>query len=70
MASEMGFTHVSLSSSVMPMIRVVPRGYTGKYHAFFVECSSFDMRLCLDMSAAQTQSAINVRAWFLHTLCP
>ena len=24
----MGFTHVSLSSSVMPMIRIVPRGFT------------------------------------------
>ena len=29
-AKEMGFTHVSLSSHVMPMVRVVPRGYTGK----------------------------------------
>ena len=30
MAMEMGFHQVSLSSSVMPMIRIVPRGYTGK----------------------------------------
>ena len=28
-ASEMGFTHISLSSRVMPMVRAVPRGYTG-----------------------------------------
>ena len=30
LAREMGFTHVSLSSHVMPMVRIVPRGYTGK----------------------------------------
>ncbi len=30
LAKEMGFTHVSLSSSVMPMVRIVPRGYTGE----------------------------------------
>ena len=30
LALEMGFTHVSLSSHVMPMVRVVPRGYTGQ----------------------------------------
>ena len=28
-AKEMGFDHVSLSSDVMPMVRIVPRGYTG-----------------------------------------
>ena len=26
---EMGFNHVSLSSLVMPMVRIVPRGFTG-----------------------------------------
>ena len=30
LAKEMGFTHVSLSSHVMPMVRIVPRGFTGK----------------------------------------
>lgn len=30
-ALEMGFEQVSLSSTIMPMVRVVPRGYTGKY---------------------------------------
>ena len=25
----MGFNHVSLSSLVMPMVRIVPRGFTG-----------------------------------------
>ena len=31
LAAQMGFLHVSLSSCVMPMIKVVPRGYTGEY---------------------------------------
>ena len=31
LAKEMGFRNVSLSSKVMSMIRIVPRGYTGKY---------------------------------------
>ena len=30
LAQEMGFSHVSLSSQVMPMVRMVPRGYTGQ----------------------------------------
>ncbi len=29
-AKVMGFTHVSLSSETMPMVRIVPRGFTGK----------------------------------------
>ena len=31
LAKEIGFTHVSLSSHVMPMVRIVPRGYTGDW---------------------------------------
>ena len=30
LALEMGFDQVSLSSTIMPMVRIVPRGYTGK----------------------------------------
>ena len=30
LAQEMGFSHVSLSSQVMPMVRMVLRGYTGQ----------------------------------------
>ena len=30
LAKEIGFTQVSLSSEIMPMVRIVPRGYTGK----------------------------------------
>ncbi|XP_077982211.1 5-oxoprolinase-like isoform X2 [Glandiceps talaboti] len=34
LAKEMGFTHVSLSSHVMPMIRAVPRGFTACADAY------------------------------------
>lgn len=33
-ATEMGFAHVSLSSSVMPMVRIVPRGHTSCVDAY------------------------------------
>ncbi|XP_060583010.1 5-oxoprolinase-like [Ruditapes philippinarum] len=33
-AEELGFTHVSLSSVVMPMVRIVPRGYTACADAY------------------------------------
>ena len=29
LAKDMGFDHVSLSHETMPMVRIVPRGYTG-----------------------------------------
>ena len=37
-AREMGFTHVSLSSDIMPMIRIVPRGYTATVDAYLTPC--------------------------------
>ena len=33
-AKEVGFTHVSLSSEVMPMVKVVPRGFTASSDAY------------------------------------
>jgi len=30
LARQMGFTHISLSSAIMPMARIVPRGFTGQ----------------------------------------
>lgn len=33
-ALEMGFEHISLSSEVMPMLRIVPRGHTGMFYSF------------------------------------
>ncbi|XP_052817623.1 5-oxoprolinase-like [Mya arenaria] len=37
-AREMGFTQVSLSSDVMPMVRIVPRGYTACADAYLTPC--------------------------------
>ncbi|XP_064467437.1 5-oxoprolinase-like [Ornithodoros turicata] len=37
-ALEMGFEHVSLSCEVMPMVRVVPRGFTGCVDAYLTPC--------------------------------
>lgn len=34
LARELGFTHVSLSSEVMPMVRIVPRGHTACADAY------------------------------------
>ena len=39
LAKEMGFFHVSLSSKVMPMVKMVPRGYTGIYIMLACACS-------------------------------
>ncbi|XP_025832170.1 5-oxoprolinase isoform X2 [Agrilus planipennis] len=33
-ANELGFTHVSLSHEVMPMVRIVPRGFTASADAY------------------------------------
>ncbi|KAL3859675.1 hypothetical protein ACJMK2_009883 [Sinanodonta woodiana] len=38
LAKEMGFTQVSLSSEVMPMVRIVPRGYTACADAYLTPC--------------------------------
>ncbi|XP_033115374.1 5-oxoprolinase-like [Anneissia japonica] len=37
-AKEVGFTHVSTSSQVMPMVRMVPRGYTACADAYLTPC--------------------------------
>ena len=34
LAKEMGFQQVSLSSEVMPMVKMVPRGYTAAADAY------------------------------------
>ncbi|XP_033924706.1 5-oxoprolinase, partial [Melopsittacus undulatus] len=38
LAHELGFTHVSLSSSVAPMVRAVPRGFTACADAYLSPC--------------------------------
>lgn len=42
-AKEMGFDHVSLSSHVMPMVRAVPRGFTGTYNLSIINDLSYPM---------------------------
>ncbi|KAG8200496.1 hypothetical protein JTE90_000574 [Oedothorax gibbosus] len=37
-AKEMGFEHVSLSSEIMPMVRIVPRGHTACVDAYLTPC--------------------------------
>ncbi|XP_035226435.1 LOW QUALITY PROTEIN: 5-oxoprolinase-like [Stegodyphus dumicola] len=37
-AKDMGFHHVSLSSEVMPMVRMVPRGHTACVDAYLTPC--------------------------------
>ena len=38
LAREMGFEHVALSSALVPMVRVVPRGHTGAVDAYLTPC--------------------------------
>ncbi|XP_041454379.1 5-oxoprolinase-like isoform X2 [Lytechinus variegatus] len=38
LALSMGFTHVSLSGSIMPMVRIVPRGFTACADAYLTPC--------------------------------
>ena len=37
-AEDVGFTHVSLSSKVMPMVKIVPRGFTASADAYLTPC--------------------------------
>ncbi|CAG8444302.1 15333_t:CDS:10 [Acaulospora colombiana] len=38
LATEIGFTHISLSSSIMPMIKIVPRGNSSTADAYLTPC--------------------------------
>jgi 5-oxoprolinase (ATP-hydrolysing) len=38
LAESLGFSHVSLSSQVMPMVRIVPRGFTASVDAYLTPC--------------------------------
>ncbi|GIY74388.1 5-oxoprolinase [Caerostris darwini] len=37
-AKELGFEHISLSSEIMPMVRIVPRGHTACIDAYLTPC--------------------------------
>mgnify|MGYP003385494333 CR=1 FL=1 len=65
LARELGFTQISLSSTIMPMVRLVPRGCTTCVDAYLTPvlkrylssfCSGFDAGLAQDVSVCFMQS--------------
>lgn len=65
MAQEIGFTHISLSSAIMPMIKMVPRGTSATADAYLTPCiktyvdgfvSGFDKNLTKNVSLQFMQS--------------
>ncbi|KAG0216491.1 hypothetical protein BGX28_000005 [Mortierella sp. GBA30] len=65
LAQQIGFTHISLSSSIMPMIKMVPRGTSATADAYLTPCiktyvdgfvSGFDKNLTKDVSLQFMQS--------------
>ncbi|KAF9354038.1 hypothetical protein BGX26_008191 [Mortierella sp. AD094] len=65
LAKEIGFTHISLSSSIMPMIKIVPRGTSATADAYLTPCirtyvdgfiSGFDENLVKNVSLQFMQS--------------
>ena len=38
LAASLGFTHISLSSALMPMVKLVPRSYTACADAYLTPC--------------------------------
>ncbi|KAF9028395.1 hypothetical protein BGZ52_011210 [Haplosporangium bisporale] len=65
LAQEIGFTHISLSSAIMPMIKMVPRGTSATADAYLTPCiktyvdgfvSGFDKNLTKNVSLQFMQS--------------
>ncbi|KAG0347318.1 hypothetical protein BG004_007975 [Podila humilis] len=65
LAQEIGFTHISLSSAIMPMIKMVPRGISATADAYLTPCiktyvdgfvSGFDDNLIKNVSLQFMQS--------------
>ncbi|XP_058035032.1 5-oxoprolinase isoform X2 [Ahaetulla prasina] len=55
LARELGFQQISLSSEVMPMVRVVPRGYTACIDAYLTPCILRYLQSFRDGFASQLQ---------------
>lgn len=55
LARELGFRQVSLSSEVMPMVRLVPRGYTACVDAYLTPCILRYLQSFRDGFASQLQ---------------
>ncbi|XP_071092367.1 LOW QUALITY PROTEIN: 5-oxoprolinase-like [Haliotis cracherodii] len=64
LAREMGFTHVSLSSDVMPMVRMVPRGFTACADAYLTPCI---MRYVAGFSSGFTGGCKNTKVLFMQS---
>ncbi|KAG8134113.1 hypothetical protein E2320_011854 [Naja naja] len=58
LARELGFRQVSLSSEVMPMVRMVPRGYTACIDAYLTPCILRYLQSFRDGFASQLQRPI------------
>ncbi|OQR76402.1 5-oxoprolinase-like [Tropilaelaps mercedesae] len=59
LAEELGFTHVSISSEVMPMIRAVPRGFTAALDAYLTPCiTKYLHGFCKGFGAGLTQQKV------------
>lgn len=64
LAKEIGFSQVSLSSEVMPMIKIVPRGFTACADAYLTPC----IKRYVEGFAAGFQDGLkNVRVLFMQS---
>ncbi|XP_074842525.1 5-oxoprolinase isoform X2 [Carettochelys insculpta] len=64
LARELGFQHISLSSAVTPMVRVVPRGYTACADAYLTPCIS---RYLDSFRASFTQQLQDLQVLFMRS---
>lgn len=55
LARELGFQQISLSSEVMPMVRMVPRGYTACIDTYLTPCILRYLQSFRDGFASQLQ---------------
>jgi 5-oxoprolinase (ATP-hydrolysing) len=65
LARTLGFTHISLSSALMPMVKLVPRSYTACADAYLTPCihkylTQFRKGFDADMEK-------NTRVWFMQS---
>ena len=63
-ASGMGFTHISLSSQVMPMVRIVPRGHTTAVDAYLTPAIE---RYLAGFSSGFTNNLKDVNVLFMQS---
>jgi 5-oxoprolinase (ATP-hydrolysing) len=65
LAAKMGFTHISLSSSLMPMVKLVPRSYTACADAYLTPC--IHKYLTQFRSGFDEHMERNTRVWFMQS---